>query len=179
MGDISTTIPTFTAGQPVLGSDLATMAGYLSALSGSMTDWSSSFSIGATTTAPTKGNSTYVARYNRAGKLLLFQFKVTEPFSAQIVGVPRLKSTVGGVAHGTYLFALPYAARVMAEQSSSAYVLDSGTANYPAVVTISDSSTSAVSLFLQGSSAALGSAGPGSAWNAGDQARASMLLELA
>jgi hypothetical protein len=166
VGDISTTIPTFTAGQPVLGSDLATMAGYLSALSGSMTDWSSSFSIGATTTAPTKGNSTYVARYNRAGKLLLFQFKVTigSSFSA---------------GSGTYLFALPYAARVMAEQSSSAYVLDSGTANYPAVVTISDSSTSAVSLFLQGSSAALGSAGPGSAWNAGDQARASMLLELA
>ena len=63
MTNFTGTLPTsFLTGQPLPAAELQTMLDALTALTDAWTDWSSSFVIGASTTAPTMGSSVKTAR---------------------------------------------------------------------------------------------------------------------
>lgn len=81
---------------------------------GEWTDYSASFTLTASTTNPTKGNSSYEARYVKVGKLVVFQFFITigSSFSA---------------GSGVYQFSLPVTA-LNNHGVGSGWIFDNGTA---------------------------------------------------
>lgn len=164
MGDWNATLPSFAAASKVRGRDLQTLADALAALTGPWTDFSSSFTITASTTAPTKGAGTvYTARYNRAAKIVDYEFEITigAGFSA---------------GSGGYRFLLPVAAQTAPGMCVGLLrVFDSGTAYYLASLTLQDSTH--VEAILTGGSNVLGSAGPGTAWATGDVLRGQIRYE--
>lgn len=166
MGDFSGSIPTFGAGEELPAGDLQTLADVASALTGVWTDWSSSFTITGSSSNPTKGNSTYTAKYVRLGKLVIFKFKVVigSSFSA---------------GSGTYGFAVPIAANTDQLSVGSVWVNDSGTAILGGVCTF-DSNVFGANAFLQNNTGgALGSGGPGTAWATNDRVMGSLIYETA
>jgi hypothetical protein len=164
VGDWSGTVPTYAAGDEVKASNMQIESAIETALTGAWTDWSASLTITASPTPPTKGDSTYSARYARLSKLVIFQFKVT-------IG----STFVAG--SGTYIFGIPYPAHAADEQVGAAYMLDSGTANRIGVCAIVG--TGGLSVFRDGLATALSDTGPGTAWAAGDQVRCSIIYEAA
>jgi hypothetical protein len=164
VGDWTGTVPTYAAGDEVKASNMQIETSIETALTSQFVDWSTSFTITASPTPPTKGDSTYSARYTRVGKLVFFEFKVT-------IG----STFVAG--SGTYSFSLPFAAHAADEQVGPAYMLDSGTANRTGVCAITG--TSGLSVFRDGLATALSDTGPGTAWAAGDQVRCSITYEAA
>lgn len=166
--DGSTAIPTFTV-ERARASKLATVSTLLTAITDEWTDWSTTFVIGATTTAPTMGSSVKTARYKRIGKNVLLNFS--------------LVVTTGGAwnaGSGSYNFPVPAAASSTARKYvGSAYGNDSGTALRVGVCRF-DADVNNVRVFLNdGLNVPLGSAGPGGAWATGDFIEAQILYEAA
>lgn len=136
---------------------------------GAWTDYSASFSIGSTGTAPTLGNSTWVAKYQQIGKTVFFQFDVT------------IGSTFS-VGSGTYVFPVPVPASAFAKKAAvgSAWLLDSGAAYRLGLFNpVGGISQWYIQYITSAGYAEIGSAGPGSAWAAGDRITASLIYEAA
>lgn len=118
-------------------------------------DYSSTFTLTATTTNPTKGNSTYAARYHypSGGDMVHVQVRIDigSTFSA---------------GSGVYRFLLPFSANGSDASIGAGYVLDTGTANRSVVVR--RETTTQVSCYLNGALTALTDAGSGTAWATGD-----------
>lgn len=127
------------------------------------TDYSSSLSITASPTPPTKGNSTYTAHYKQIGKVVHYAGSITigSTFSA---------------GSGTYSFSLPVTAEASALGTGPVWINDSGTAILLGMLLLS--STTAFQIYLP-SGAGLGSAGPGTAWATNDGIRFSIAYEAA
>jgi hypothetical protein len=166
MGDWNGTIPSFAALGKVRARDLQTLADALTGVSGPATDFSSSFTITASTTAPTKGAGTvYTARYNRVGRWVDYFFEVT-------IGAGWSSGS------GTYRFLLPITALTSPGiDVGTMRVFDAGTAYYVAALTIQDSTH--VEAVLNGGTNVLGSAGPGTAWASTDVMRGQIRYEAA
>jgi hypothetical protein len=129
-------------------------------------DFSASFTITATTTNPTKGTSTYVAKYTQTGKTVHFYFKIT---------------IAGGFAQGTgtYRFLLPVTAATSSGPGlGPAWVNDSGTALLVGATHFVDSTH--VEIYLANATGgALGSGGPGTLWAVTDVIEGSITYEAA
>ena len=169
MTNWDSTLPTIAAGAKARASDIATLVSLMTALTDEWTDWSSSFTIGATTTAPTMGSSVKTARYKMLGNLVIFNFSLTV--------------TTGGAwnaGSGSYNFPVPTAADSAARKYvGSAFANDSGTALRVGVCRF-DADVNNVRVFLNdGTNVALSSSGPGSAWATGDYVDAQILYEAA
>ena len=95
------------------------------ALSSAWTDYSSTFTLTASTSNPTKGNSTYDARYRQVGKTVDVDIAITvgSTFSA---------------GSGTYYFSLPVAMRDLKHGTGSCYILDSGSQDKPGGIPFGD-----------------------------------------
>lgn len=118
-------------------------------------DYSSTFTLTATTTSPTKGNSTYVARYRA-------------PTGADKVDV-QVRIDIGSTfsaGSGVYRFLLPFTANTADVGIGACYILDTGTANRMAVVRRETSTQ--VSVYLNGALSGITDAGSGTAWATGD-----------
>ncbi len=77
MGDWTGTVPTILAGDAPTGDDWDSITDELSALSGSWTDFSSSFSWTASVSNPALVNAVLVARYQRVGKTVDYLVQIT------------------------------------------------------------------------------------------------------
>lgn len=161
--DGSTSIPTFTV-ERARASKLVTISTLLTAITDEETDYSSSFSIGATTTPPTKGASVYVARYKRIGKDVVYKFSVT-------IGAGWSSGS------GAYIFPLPVTARAINQDPGVARVLDA-TTNYR-LGFVEAISTTTCRIVLDSGTDFLGSAGPGTAWATNDVIVAAIRYEAA
>jgi hypothetical protein len=121
------------------------------------TDYSASFTLTAATTNPTKGNSTYSARYRRPtnSDLIHYEGKITigSTFSA---------------GSGVYRFSLPVNASALAQANAvgQAYIFDSGTANRQGTIRL-DAATY-FQLYLHDSLSGITNTGSGTAWATGD-----------
>ncbi len=133
--------------------DTADAAVPLTDFSDALTDYSTSFTITAATTNPTKGNSTYVAKYLAIGKMMWYSVKITigSTFSA---------------GSGVYSFLSPQTLDTNIGQTGAAKVLDAGTKAYIAMVEPIDSTHFAIT--QDAATTALTNAGPGTAWATGD-----------
>lgn len=147
---------TFFAGDKLDAADLNDL------LAPGWVDYSSSFTLTATTTNPTKGNSTYTAHYRR-------------PSGSDLITV-RVKLLIGSTfaaGSGTYLFLLPVAASTNSINGSAgaALVNDNGTAYVDFIATLQDSTH----VWLTRASVDLGgpldNTGPGTAWATNDGIR--------
>lgn len=121
------------------------------------TDYSASFTLTAATTNPTKGNSVYSARYRRPANCDLIHYEG--------------KITIGStfvVGSGVYRFSLPVNATTLAQANTvgQGYIFDSGTANRQ--VTVRADAATYLQMYLHDALAAIGNAGSGTAWAAGD-----------
>jgi hypothetical protein len=163
MGAWTGTVPSHAAGAKSKASKLQTIDDILTALTGSWTDFSASFTITASVTPPTKGNSTYTAAYVQVGKTVDYTFSVT-------VG----STFVAG--SGDYRFLLPVTA-VMGSCIGVVRILDSGTSYYVAALTMQNSTH--LEAVKDGSATLVGSAGPGTAWATGDIIRGQIRYEAA
>lgn len=118
-------------------------------------DYSSTFTLTATTTNPTRGNSTYAARYHypSSGDLIHVQIRIDigSTFSA---------------GSGVYRFLLPTSANTNDTSIGAGYILDTGTANRSVIVR--RETTTQVSIYLNGALTAITDAGSGTAWATGD-----------
>lgn len=132
------------------------------------TDYSASLTLTATTTNPTKGNSTYEAAYRRSASGDIVQFR----------GRITIGSTFAA-GSGNYRISLPVTATSSAigTTAGSGFVLDNGTANFIMVTNILTTTT--LEMHLNNSLSGLGSAGPGTAWATGDQIRWSFAYQAA
>lgn len=129
-----------------------------------LTDFSTSFTLTAPTTSPTKGNSTYVAKYAAIGKLLYYSIKITigSTFSA---------------GSGDYSLLVPFNMDTTITQIVPAIVTDSGTAFRVCQARPIDATH--LQVFRNDQAAAIGSAGPGTAWATGDVIEVAGMLWLA
>lgn len=118
-------------------------------------DYSSTFTLTATTTNPTKGNSTYAARYQypTGGDLIETEIRID------------IGSTFAA-GSGVYRFLLPFAANTSDTAIGAGYILDTGTANRNVVVRRETSTQ--VSIYLNAALTAITDAGSGTAWATGD-----------
>lgn len=132
------------------------------------TDYSASFALTAVTTNPTKGNSTYSARYRRSsgGDIIFYEGKLTigSTFSA---------------GSGVYRFSVPVnaSATAIANVVGQAYIFDSGTANRQG--TIKFEAAGYFNIYLHDSSAAITHTGSGTAWATNDTISWSIYYEPA
>lgn len=121
------------------------------------TDWSASFVLGAVTTPPTKGNSTYSVAYRR-------------PAGADVVdlrGYILIGSTFSA-GSGVYRFPVPFnasAGAILAEVGP-AHILDTGTAERTAAVKFG--AAGYLEMVLNGAASGITNAGSGTAWATGD-----------
>lgn len=161
--DGSTAIPTFTV-ERARASKLATVSTLLTAITDEETDYSSSFSISATITPPTKGASVYVARYKRIGKHVDYMFSIT-------IGAGWASGS------GAYIFPLPVTARAANQALGVARVLDA-TTNYR-IGFVETTTTTTCRIILDSGTDFLGSAGPGTAWATNDVIIAAIRYEAA
>lgn len=127
-------------------------------------------SLTATTTNPTKGNSTYDFAYQQAGgsggKLIVARFRV-------VIG------STFAAGSGSYRWLLPVAASTGAIDSSVGVcrLTDNGVAIYVGAVTLADSTHA--DIVKHGDANSLGSGGPGTAWATGDAVFGSITYEAA
>lgn len=129
------------------------------------TNYSSSLTITATTTNPTKGSSVYLAHYIQMGKTVHYYFSIT---------------IAGGFASGSgsYRFSLPVTANSSLIGLGAAWVNDSGTALR--VGTCNFVSTTTVEIYLSNITAgALGDGGPGTVWAVNDVIKGAITYEAA
>lgn len=134
---------------------------------GAMTDYSASLTLTAATTNPTKGNSTYAAKYTQIGKLVYYTARIA------------IGSTFAA-GSGSYRLSLPVtAASASASQDlGSVLVTDSGTAAL--VGTCLLQSTTTLEVWIANiTGGALSSTGPGTAWANGDVIQVSIRYEAA
>jgi hypothetical protein len=133
------------SGNFILGSDV----------SPDWVDYSATFTLTATTTNPTKGNSLYVARY-------------LYPSNGSAIDV-EVRIDIGSTfaaGSGVYRFLLPFNANTNDIWIGSGYILDTGTANRQ--VAVRRETTNQVALYLNGALSGLTDAGSGTAWATGD-----------
>jgi hypothetical protein len=128
------------------------------------TDYSSTFTVTASSVNPTKGNSTYVAKYKQNGKDVLYNFKVT-------IGSTFVAGT------GSYSFLVPVACESSRVAVGKVFVNDSGTALITGACTF-DADATHVVVFLS-SGTTIGAAGPGTAWAVNDTILCSIVYEAA
>jgi hypothetical protein len=160
------------AGNFILAEDVQAELDALSAGRNVWVDYSASFTLTASVTPPTKGDSTYLAEYlqDHAGLIHV-----------------RIKILIGSTfvaGSGNYRFLLPVAASTNAitTYGGSMFVNDSGTAyrnGQPSPV--DGTSTYFLCTYMSAASAAsiLGSAGTGTAWANGDSIIINMCYEPA
>lgn len=151
------TRPSLPAGHRVTAANMDAILDQIDSLTAAgWTDYSASFSVIGSTTNPTKGNSTYAAYYRLAagGDICEVAFRVT-------IG------STWSAGSGNYSFRLPFSPATPNIAVGSVLILDAGTALRIAVATPSDV-TGYVYCYRENSSIPLGSAGPGTAWAAGD-----------
>lgn len=118
MGDWDSTVPTFTAGQRVKGSDLQTLADLATAMTGAMTTYSPTHN-NLTSTSPT-----VVAKYRRLGKRL-------SVFWSYVIGSAP---TVGTLPSFTLPAGMtPNASRLTSMVIGRGQAFDAGTNNYDVV----------------------------------------------
>jgi hypothetical protein len=135
------------------------------------TDYSSTFTLTASTTSPTKGNSIYLAEWLKVGKKgihVRIRIDIGSTFSA---------------GSGNYRFSLPTTASTNASTSTvgSVWINDSGTALRMGVVTLDSITTYATAWYQSAATAVglLGSGGSGTAWATGDVVIINFLFEPA
>lgn len=127
------------------------------------TDWSSSFSVSAVTTPPTKGSSTYNVAYRRPlgqGDVIDFEFYIL--LDATWAGAP---------GSGVYRFALPFNASSgsLLRACGTGFIFDAGTANRQTLVRIENvAGVHWLNVFLNGSAGGITNTGSGTAWAAND-----------
>lgn len=130
------------------------------------TDYSASFVLSASTTPPTKGNSTYSARYRRPAGCDLIHYEG--------------KLTIGSTfvaGSGVYRFSLPVNATTLAINNAvgQGYIFDNGTANRQTTLKI-EAATYFV-MYQHDSASAVTNAGSGTAWATGDTISWSLYYE--
>lgn len=158
----------FSAGNRVYASDLEAMARQIDSLTApGWVDYSGTFTITATVTPPTKGNSTYVARYR-------------QPASSDVLDV-EVYISIGSTfvaGSGTYRFLLPTAMPSAELVACHATINESGIAFRSGGSSIVD--TTHFEAWADGSNAVIGSSGlfSGGGWTAGDFMRFSMRVSL-
>lgn len=118
-------------------------------------DYSSTFTLTATVTPPTKGNSTYVARYRQP----------TGPDKVDVQIRIDIGSTFAA-GSGVYRFLLPTSANTADVGIGVGYILDTGTANR--MVVVRRETTNQVAIYLNGALSGITDAGSGTAWATGD-----------
>jgi hypothetical protein len=163
------TVPSFAAGQPLPADDQQELADILTALTTDPVDYSGTFTVTATSGGFVKGSSAYGAEYKRLGKLALVTFRVDI-------------NTGGGFAagSGSWRFLLPVTASAASvlRATGAAWINDSGTAVLTAVCRLV--TTTHAEIYVAGvTGAALGAAGPGTAWGTNDSLQASILVHTA
>jgi hypothetical protein len=161
--------PTLRAGRGTRGAEWEAILDQIDLLTApGWTDYSSSLTVTASVTNPTKGNSTYTSAYRRTtdADWVIFRGRI-------IIGSTWV------VGSGSYRLSLPVTAHTdaVANTIGSAYVFDTGTANLLASVNIL--STTTAELHLNNSLAALGSGGPGTAWATNDEIRWTLVYQAA
>jgi len=140
---------------------------------GDWIDFSSSFTLTAATTAPTKGNATYTARYT-----YLTPHTVYYVVKVQLAAA----SSTFSVGSGAYRWLLPVTAANFALQQGLLWLNDSGNSERVGYCRCIDSTHLGAN--YQNSAAgdpnttALGSAGPGHAWAINDAATLSITYEV-
>lgn len=134
------------------------------------TSYSSSLTVTGSTSNPTVGNATITSAYRRStdSDVVVFCGQI-------IVGT----DWAGAPGSGQYRISLPVTAHADAVLNSvgNGYLLDLGTANLHPAVTLF--STTNLEFYLNNSLAALGSAGPGTAWANGDKIRWTIVYQAA
>lgn len=155
------TVFTIPAGSRLLAEDLLPLTDQVTSQQvPGWTDWSASFVLGAVTTPPTKGNSTYSVAYRR-------------PAGGDIVdlrGYILIGSTFAA-GSGVYRFPVPFnasAGAILAEVGS-AHIFDNTTAERTAIVKFG--AAGYLEMVLNGAASAITNAGSGTAWATGDVLR--------
>lgn len=132
MGDWnSPPVPSFTAGQPVFGSDLQTLADIATAVTAAWTTWS------PTLTNLTQGSGTVIAKYRRLGKTVNFSFRFIYGAGSAVGTEPAF--TLPATPAAGYVSAL-------FDDIPIGYgrILDSGTTLRPAEVFVFSGSTATI-----------------------------------
>jgi len=134
------------------------------------TDISSTYVVGAVTTPPTKGSSTYNVRYRRSAGADLVHFEFRILIDATWAGAP---------GSGVYRFPAPFNASASAIlcANGAGYVFDNGTANRACVVRFENAGN--LNVYNDGGASALTHAGSGTAWATGDIISGSIAYEPA
>lgn len=131
-------------------------------------DWSSSFVLGAVTTPPTKGNSTYLVRYRRSpdADVVDFEFYI-------------LIGSTFSAGNGVYQFPVAVAPSASAILCciGGGYIFDNGTANRTGALRFAPGGF--IEFYLNGATAAITHAGSGTAWATGDIISGSIRYEPA
>lgn len=120
------------------------------------------FALTAVTTAPTQGNSTYVARYRRPSG------GSSGGSDLCVVEIYILIGSTFSAGSGVYRFGLPFnaSANSILAGSGNSYIFDNGTANRQAVTRCE--AAGYINAYLNGSSSGITNAGSGTAWATGD-----------
>ena len=131
-------------------------------------DYSSTFTLTAVSVNPTKGNSTYLARYRQPTGSDLVQVEVCITIGSTFVA-----------GSGVYRFSVPVNASTGSASCAVGvgWIFDSGTANRTGVVRFD--AVSYVNWYLNGSTAAIDNTGSGTAWATGDKIAFSLTYEAA
>jgi len=157
------------AGARLLAEKLAPWRAQINELTAAgWTDISGTFVLGATTTPPTKGNSTYSVFYRRVdgGDLV------------HVRGYILIGSTFSA-GNGVYRFPVPFnaSAGAILAATGSGYVFDNGTANRACAVRFG--AASYLEIYNDGAANALSNTGSGTAWATGDIIQWSIAYEPA
>jgi hypothetical protein len=161
--------PNFNAGQYPPASDLEYAFDQIADLTHpGWTDWSSTFVLDALSVTPTKGNSTYMARYRKVpdGDVVDFEFYI-------------LIGSTFSAGSGVYEFPVPHAPSSGAILCAlgPGYIFDSGTANRTGVMRFAPGGY--LEWYLNGATAAITHTGSGTAWATGDIITGSIRYEPA
>ena len=130
------------------------------------TDYSGTFTLTASSVNPTKGSSSYAARYRRTagGDHVFVQIKIA-------IGAGFAAGT------GTWLFLLPFAAAAASAGGIGAvYILDAGTQHFNAVARLAN--TTQFECYRDGAAAGIGPSNP-MVWAPGDIVEISLDYEPA
>lgn len=160
---------TFSAGQRLTAAQLQTIVTQVDSLTDpNWTDYSNSFALTAVTTDPTKGNSTYSARYRRPANCDLIHYEG--------------KITIGSTfspGSGIYRFSVPVNASALAIANTvgQGYIFDNGTANRQG--TVKFEAAGFFNIYLHDSLSGFTNSGSGTAWATNDTISWSLVYEPA